>query len=50
MVGQHNALMDASQWTIGGLLGFKRYRDAEKAAIEKATFWAGEDAAHRPGR
>jgi branched-chain amino acid transport system ATP-binding protein len=39
MVGQHNALMQASQWTIGGLLGLKRYRDAEKAAVEKAKYW-----------
>jgi branched-chain amino acid transport system ATP-binding protein len=39
MVGQHNALMKASQWTIGGLLGLKRYRDAEKAAVEKAKYW-----------
>jgi branched-chain amino acid transport system ATP-binding protein len=39
IVGQHNALMDASQWTIGGLLGTKRFRTAEKAAVEKAKFW-----------
>jgi branched-chain amino acid transport system ATP-binding protein len=39
IVGQHNALMDASQWTIGGLLGTRRFREAEKAAIEKAKFW-----------
>jgi branched-chain amino acid transport system ATP-binding protein len=39
MVGQHNALMKASQWTLGGLFGLKRYRDAELAAIEKAKYW-----------
>jgi branched-chain amino acid transport system ATP-binding protein len=39
MVGQHNALMAASQWTLGGLFGLKRYRDAELAAIEKAKYW-----------
>jgi branched-chain amino acid transport system ATP-binding protein len=39
MVGQHNALMQASQWTLGGLFGLKRYRDAELAAIEKAKYW-----------
>ncbi len=39
IVGQHNALMTASQWTIGGLLGTRRFREAEKAAIEKAKFW-----------
>jgi branched-chain amino acid transport system ATP-binding protein len=39
IVGQHNALMDASQWTIGGLLGSSRFREAEKAAVEKAKFW-----------
>jgi branched-chain amino acid transport system ATP-binding protein len=39
MVGQHNALMEASQWTLGGLFGLKRYRDAELAAVEKAKYW-----------
>jgi branched-chain amino acid transport system ATP-binding protein len=39
MVGQHNALMKESQWTLGGLFGLKRYRDAELAAIEKAKYW-----------
>jgi branched-chain amino acid transport system ATP-binding protein len=39
MVGQHNALMTASQWTIGGLFGLSRYRNAEKAAVEKAKYW-----------
>jgi branched-chain amino acid transport system ATP-binding protein len=39
LVGQHNALMKASQWTIGGLLGFSSFRAAEKDAIEKAKYW-----------
>jgi branched-chain amino acid transport system ATP-binding protein len=39
MVGQHNALMAASQWTLGGLFGLKRFRDAEREAIEKAKYW-----------
>jgi branched-chain amino acid transport system ATP-binding protein len=39
MVGQHNWLMQESQWTIGGLLGSGRYRRAEKEGIEKAKHW-----------
>jgi branched-chain amino acid transport system ATP-binding protein len=39
IVAQHNALMTASQWTIGGLLGLSRFRHAEKDAIEKAKYW-----------
>ena len=39
MVGQHNALMAASGFSLAGLLGLARYRDAEKAAIDKARFW-----------
>ena len=39
IVAQHNKLMHASRWTIGGLLGFPGYRHAEKAAIEKAKYW-----------
>jgi len=39
MVGQHNALMKASQWTIGGLFGLKRFQNAEAAAVEKAIYW-----------
>ncbi|MBY0612113.1 MAG: ABC transporter ATP-binding protein [Beijerinckiaceae bacterium] len=39
MVAQHNPLMVASNFTFGGLLGFSRYREAEKAAKEKASFW-----------
>lgn len=39
VVAQHNKLMRASGMTVLGLLGFKRYRDAEKAAVEKARGW-----------
>jgi branched-chain amino acid transport system ATP-binding protein len=39
VVGQHNKLMVASEWTIGGLIGRKRFRDAEAEAIEKAKYW-----------
>jgi len=39
VVAQHNALMDASAWTIAGLLGLKRYRDAEAKAVERARLW-----------
>jgi len=39
MVAQHDKLMDASLWTIGGLLGLPSFRKAEKAAVEKARHW-----------
>ncbi|KZD10018.1 ABC transporter ATP-binding protein [Oceanibaculum pacificum] len=39
VVAQHNALMRASVMTFAGLFGLKRYRDAEKAAVEKARYW-----------
>jgi branched-chain amino acid transport system ATP-binding protein len=39
IVAQHNALMRASAFAIAGLLGLARYRDAEKAAVEKARHW-----------
>ena len=39
VVAQHNTLMDASGWTVRGLLGAKSYRDAEAAAIETARQW-----------
>jgi branched-chain amino acid transport system ATP-binding protein len=39
LVAQHNVLMNASGWTIAGLLGAKPYRDANVAAIEKAKMW-----------
>ncbi len=39
MVAQHNPLMTASVFTIGGLLGLPRYGIAERAAKEKAAYW-----------
>ena len=39
IVAQHNALMTASGWTVLGLLGAKRYIEAEAAAVERAKFW-----------
>jgi branched-chain amino acid transport system ATP-binding protein len=39
IVAQHNQLMAASLFSIGGLLGLPRYRDAERAAVERARRW-----------
>ena len=39
LVAQHNMLMDASNFTIGGLLGLAGYRKAEKSAIDQAVYW-----------
>jgi branched-chain amino acid transport system ATP-binding protein len=39
LVAQHNTLMKASGYTILGLLGLPAYRNAAKAAIEKAQYW-----------
>ena len=39
MVAQHNPLMVASNWTIGGLLGLSGFRARENEAIEKAKYW-----------
>jgi branched-chain amino acid transport system ATP-binding protein len=39
MVAQHNELMKASGWTIGGLFGSGTFRRREKEAIETATYW-----------
>ncbi len=39
LVAQHNPLMKASNFTIGGLLGLGSYRKAEKASVEKAVYW-----------
>ena len=39
IVAQHNALMDASGWTVKGLFGSPVYKRAEDAAIEKAKYW-----------
>ena len=39
IVAQHNKLMRASAFTIGGLLGLARYRDAEEEAVDLARYW-----------
>ena len=39
IVAQHNQLMAASLFSIAGLLGLPRYRDAERAAVERARHW-----------
>lgn len=39
LVAQHNPLMLASSFTIGGILGLPGYRRAEREAIERATYW-----------
>ncbi|HRD76984.1 MAG TPA: ABC transporter ATP-binding protein [Hyphomicrobiaceae bacterium] len=39
IVAQHNRLMSASGWTIKGLLGSRRYKTAELAAVERAKHW-----------
>jgi branched-chain amino acid transport system ATP-binding protein len=39
IVAQHNKLMRASGFTIGGLLGFGGYRHAEAAALDLARSW-----------
>jgi branched-chain amino acid transport system ATP-binding protein len=39
VVAQHNPLMKASGLTFAGLIGLKLYRDAERAAIDKARYW-----------
>jgi branched-chain amino acid transport system ATP-binding protein len=39
VVAQHNTLMKASRFTFAGLVGLKSYRDAERAAVDKARYW-----------
>ncbi len=39
MVAQHNPLMLASAFTIGGIFSLPTYRHAEAEAIEKARYW-----------
>jgi len=39
VVAQHNPLMRASSYTIGGLLGLPSYRRAEAAAVDAACAW-----------
>jgi branched-chain amino acid transport system ATP-binding protein len=39
LVAQHNALMVASGYTVGGILNLPNYRRARKAAVDKAVYW-----------
>jgi branched-chain amino acid transport system ATP-binding protein len=39
LVAQHNRLMLASGFTVGGLFGLAGYRLAEADAVEKARYW-----------
>ena len=39
IIAQHKKLMRASGWSIAGLLGLARYRNAERAALERAAAW-----------
>ncbi|WP_417769005.1 ABC transporter ATP-binding protein [Stappia sp.] len=39
MVAQHNPLMVASNFTVGGLLGIGGFRKAEAEAVERARYW-----------
>jgi len=42
LVAQHNVLMRASGLSVLGLLGARSFREAEKAAVEKARSWLEE--------
>ena len=39
LVAQHNTLMRASGFSLIGLIGLPIFREAEKAAVEKAHYW-----------
>ena len=39
VVAQHNVLMRASGFTVWGLFGLARYRNAEKQAVDRAEYW-----------
>ena len=39
LVAQHNDLMRASVFSVAGLFGLRRYRRAERAAVEFACHW-----------
>src|SRR5215475_10525994 len=39
IVAQHNRLMQASGWTVLGLLGAPQYAAAERQALDKAKYW-----------
>ena len=39
IVAQHNRLMRASGYTVTGLFGLRGYREAERAALDLASYW-----------
>jgi branched-chain amino acid transport system ATP-binding protein len=39
VVAQHNSLMQASGWTVLGLMGASSYKAAEAQAVERARYW-----------
>ena len=39
IVAQHNGLMRASAYSLAGLFGLPRYRQAERRAVDKARYW-----------
>ena len=39
MIAQHNKLMVASGYSVGGILGLTSYREGERQAIERAAYW-----------
>src|SRR5690606_11713813 len=39
LVAQHNPLMIASGFSIGGIFGLPNYKRAAKASIDKAVYW-----------
>jgi len=39
LVAQHNRLMRASWWSVGGLVGLPLYRHAESEGVERARHW-----------
>jgi len=39
LVAQHNPLMVASGFTLGGIIGLPGYRRAQERSIEKAVYW-----------
>jgi branched-chain amino acid transport system ATP-binding protein len=39
IVAQHAQLMEASDYSVGGLLGLARHRNAEAKAVELARYW-----------
>jgi len=39
IVAQHNKLMRASHWTVGGLFGIGGYKSSEAKALDLARYW-----------